>query len=203
MDHQLVVSSPFNRFIADFTPVLEKIILSNFSWVKHARLNALQKLQADTAVVCSVKNSFGGWGPTSYLCIQGQQLQKRETTVSSSRAAVITEAKFGLKTKATSKPYICKDCGYIYEDRQPFETLDKSYRCPVCNSPKRRQASHKFFPALATFSSRKASLWIEHTKELCLYFAESSDLNLVKVVEQSFTWLSPPSMTCTCFKYLK
>ncbi|GAB4822717.1 hypothetical protein N2152v2_009763 [Parachlorella kessleri] len=28
--------------------------------------------------------------------------------------------------------------GYIYEGKEPFESLPSSYRCPVCNAPKRR-----------------------------------------------------------------
>eukprot|EP00878_Enallax_costatus_P045935 GHUV01055476.1.p1 GENE.GHUV01055476.1~~GHUV01055476.1.p1 ORF type:complete len:111 (-),score=24.28 GHUV01055476.1:386-718(-) len=40
-------------------------------------------------------------------------------------------------TKA-AQAYICIDCGYIYDGREPFEKLPSSYRCPVCNAPKRR-----------------------------------------------------------------
>lgn len=28
--------------------------------------------------------------------------------------------------------------GYIYDGSTPFEKLPSSYRCPVCNAPKRR-----------------------------------------------------------------
>lgn len=42
-------------------------------------------------------------------------------------------------TKAKTKTaYICVDCGYIYDGRDTFEKLPSSYRCPVCNAPKRR-----------------------------------------------------------------
>ncbi|KAK9790348.1 hypothetical protein WJX73_009526 [Symbiochloris irregularis] len=34
--------------------------------------------------------------------------------------------------------YICKDCGYIYEGKQSFDSLTKDYECPVCAAPKRR-----------------------------------------------------------------
>lgn len=41
--------------------------------------------------------------------------------------------------RVTSKQaYICRDCGYIYKDRTPFEKLPDNYFCPVCGAPKRR-----------------------------------------------------------------
>ena len=52
-----------------------------------------------------------------------------------------TEALFRGGAKSSNKiAYICRDCGYIYEGREAFEGLDKSYRCPVCQAPKRRCA---------------------------------------------------------------
>ncbi|MCO5559040.1 hypothetical protein L7F22_012632 [Adiantum nelumboides] len=39
---------------------------------------------------------------------------------------------------ATKGAYICRDCGYIYSDRKPFEKLSDDYQCPVCSAPKRR-----------------------------------------------------------------
>ncbi|KAI5059494.1 hypothetical protein GOP47_0025813 [Adiantum capillus-veneris] len=39
---------------------------------------------------------------------------------------------------ATKGAYICRDCGYIYSDRKPFDKLSDDYRCPVCSAPKRR-----------------------------------------------------------------
>jgi len=46
--------------------------------------------------------------------------------------------------KATKqKAYICKDCGWIYEGRAAFEELPSSYKCPVCQAPKRRFAPYK------------------------------------------------------------
>ncbi|OWM89095.1 hypothetical protein CDL15_Pgr023941 [Punica granatum] len=32
----------------------------------------------------------------------------------------------------------CRDCGYIYNERTPFEKLPDNYFCPVCGAPKRR-----------------------------------------------------------------
>ncbi|KAL6654162.1 hypothetical protein ACP70R_007627 [Stipagrostis hirtigluma subsp. patula] len=41
--------------------------------------------------------------------------------------------------RVTSKQaYICRDCGYIYNERTPFEKQPDKYFCPVCGAPKRR-----------------------------------------------------------------
>ncbi|KAJ6845340.1 uncharacterized protein M6B38_289865 [Iris pallida] len=55
--------------------------------------------------------------------------------LSSSRKA--TEPKFSMRV-ASKQAYICRDCGYIYNDRTPFEKLPDGYFCPVCGAPKRR-----------------------------------------------------------------
>ncbi|XP_057480742.1 uncharacterized protein LOC130767759 [Actinidia eriantha] len=39
---------------------------------------------------------------------------------------------------ASKQTYICRDCGYIYSDRTPFEKVSDNYYCPVCGAPKRR-----------------------------------------------------------------
>ncbi|KAJ8536122.1 hypothetical protein K7X08_034523 [Anisodus acutangulus] len=44
-----------------------------------------------------------------------------------------------ISMRVTSKQaYICRDCGYIYNDRTPFEKQPDKYFCPVCGAPKRR-----------------------------------------------------------------
>lgn len=48
-----------------------------------------------------------------------------------------TAPKFSMRV-ASKQAYICRDCGYIYNDRTPFEKLADSYFCPVCGAPKRR-----------------------------------------------------------------
>lgn len=58
-------------------------------------------------------------------------------------ALVETESSAGggsrINMRVASKgAYICKDCGYIYNDRTPFEKLSSDYSCPVCAAPKRR-----------------------------------------------------------------
>ncbi|KAL2935649.1 Rubredoxin [Bienertia sinuspersici] len=46
--------------------------------------------------------------------------------------------KFSMRV-ASKQSYICRDCGYIYNDpRKPFEKLPDKYFCPVCGAPKRR-----------------------------------------------------------------
>ncbi|XP_042499194.1 uncharacterized protein LOC122077338 [Macadamia integrifolia] len=45
--------------------------------------------------------------------------------------------KFSMRV-ASKQAYICRDCGYIYKDRTPFEKLPDNYFCPVCGAPKRR-----------------------------------------------------------------
>ncbi|CAM6115003.1 unnamed protein product [Calypogeia fissa] len=39
---------------------------------------------------------------------------------------------------AAKGAYICRDCGYIYNERRPFEKLPDDFSCPVCAAPKRR-----------------------------------------------------------------
>ncbi|XP_076911499.1 uncharacterized protein LOC143569493 [Bidens hawaiensis] len=45
--------------------------------------------------------------------------------------------KFAMRT-ASKQAYICRDCGYIYNDKTSFEKLPDKYFCPVCGAPKRR-----------------------------------------------------------------
>ncbi|KAJ4847793.1 hypothetical protein Tsubulata_048446 [Turnera subulata] len=54
--------------------------------------------------------------------------------------------KFSMRA-ASKQAYICRDCGYIYNDRTPFEKLPDKYFCPVCGAPKRRFRSYT--PAVA------------------------------------------------------
>nr|XP_034909244.1 uncharacterized protein LOC118044875 [Populus alba] len=48
---------------------------------------------------------------------------------------------------AAKQACICRDCGYIYNDRKPFEKLPDNYFCPVCGAPKRR--FREYMPAVA------------------------------------------------------
>ncbi|XP_027121799.1 uncharacterized protein [Coffea arabica] len=51
--------------------------------------------------------------------------------------APATAPKFSMRV-ASKQAYICRDCGYIYSDRTPFEKLPDNFFCPVCGAPKRR-----------------------------------------------------------------
>ncbi|KAH8486579.1 hypothetical protein H0E87_025547 [Populus deltoides] len=46
----------------------------------------------------------------------------------------------------TKQAYICRDCGYIYNDRKPFDKQPDNYFCPVCGAPKRR--FREYMPAV-------------------------------------------------------
>ncbi|KAK6920433.1 Rubredoxin domain [Dillenia turbinata] len=58
-------------------------------------------------------------------------------TLSRPSNAVASAPKFSMRV-ASKQAYICRDCGYIYNDRTPFEKLPDNYFCPVCGAPKRR-----------------------------------------------------------------
>ncbi|RDX95277.1 rd1, partial [Mucuna pruriens] len=48
---------------------------------------------------------------------------------------------------ASKQAYICRDCGYIYNERTPFDKLPDKFFCPVCGAPKRR--FRPYAPAVA------------------------------------------------------
>ncbi|CAN6372222.1 unnamed protein product, partial [Urochloa humidicola] len=52
-------------------------------------------------------------------------------------ARAATAARITMRV-ASKQAYICRDCGYIYNDRTPFDKLSDNYFCPVCGAPKRR-----------------------------------------------------------------
>ncbi|KAL8123202.1 uncharacterized protein LOC141717427 [Apium graveolens] len=54
-----------------------------------------------------------------------------------SQARTSAAPRFSMRL-ANKQSYICRDCGYIYNDRTPFEKLPDNYYCPVCAAPKRR-----------------------------------------------------------------
>ncbi|KAI4336406.1 hypothetical protein L6164_014937 [Bauhinia variegata] len=74
-----------------------------------------------------------------------------------------------ISMRVTSKQaYICRDCGYIYNDRTPFEKLPDDYFCPVCGAPKRRfrtytQAVAKNANAADVRKARKAEIKRDET----------------------------------------
>ncbi|ERN06124.1 hypothetical protein AMTRI_Chr06g192680 [Amborella trichopoda] len=52
-------------------------------------------------------------------------------------ATLALAPKFSMRV-SSKQAYICLDCGYIYNDRTPFEKLPDKFLCPVCGAPKRR-----------------------------------------------------------------
>ncbi|CAI5478008.1 unnamed protein product [Closterium sp. Yama58-4] len=59
-------------------------------------------------------------------------------SVSSAAPLTLTGGASGPPRVTMASAYICRDCGYIYNSRTPFEKLPDSYKCPVCSAPKRR-----------------------------------------------------------------
>ncbi|XP_047316901.1 uncharacterized protein LOC124920453 [Impatiens glandulifera] len=48
-----------------------------------------------------------------------------------------TAPKFSMRV-SSKQAYICRDCGYIYNDKTPFDKLPDNFFCRVCGAPKRR-----------------------------------------------------------------
>ncbi|XP_065043589.1 uncharacterized protein LOC135586236 [Musa acuminata AAA Group] len=61
-----------------------------------------------------------------------------------------TAPRFSMRM-VSKQAYICRDCGYNYNDRTPFEKLPDKYFCPVCGAPKRRFGPYE--PAVAKNSN--------------------------------------------------
>eukprot|EP00882_Tetradesmus_deserticola_P002690 GHRQ01002861.1.p1 GENE.GHRQ01002861.1~~GHRQ01002861.1.p1 ORF type:complete len:139 (+),score=27.73 GHRQ01002861.1:376-792(+) len=62
----------------------------------------------------------------------------RAVGVTTSRSRTTLRVVARKSAAKTSAAYICIDCGYIYAGKEAFDKLPNSYRCPVCNAPKRR-----------------------------------------------------------------
>ncbi|XP_059642190.1 uncharacterized protein LOC132284136 [Cornus florida] len=74
----------------------------------------------------ALKSSF--FSPSLHLLLPPHQQQKPLASAA---------PKFSMRL-ASKQSYICRDCGFIYSDRTPFEKLPDNYFCPVCSAPKRR-----------------------------------------------------------------
>ncbi|XP_074317136.1 uncharacterized protein LOC141653310 [Silene latifolia] len=59
------------------------------------------------------------------------------TPITLSGVRVASAPRFSMRV-ASKQTYICRDCGYIYSDKKPFDKLPDNYFCPVCGAPKRR-----------------------------------------------------------------
>ncbi|EEF51680.1 uncharacterized protein LOC8275479 [Ricinus communis] len=73
----------------------------------------------------ALKSSF--FSPSLHLLLPSNQ----------HRPLAAAAPRFSMRV-ASKQAYICRDCGYIYNERTPFEKLPDKYFCPVCGAPKRR-----------------------------------------------------------------
>eukprot|EP01025_Chloroclados_australasicus_P050180 TRINITY_DN5740_c0_g1_i1.p3 TRINITY_DN5740_c0_g1~~TRINITY_DN5740_c0_g1_i1.p3 ORF type:complete len:129 (-),score=2.22 TRINITY_DN5740_c0_g1_i1:222-608(-) len=82
-------------------------------------------------------------------CVARSQIyQVRKAVVNKARKSVNPQAFLGgLFGGGPSGPegayYICAQCGYIYDGREDFQSLDNSYKCPKCTATKRKFRVYK------------------------------------------------------------
>ncbi|KAL4418961.1 hypothetical protein ABPG77_000874 [Micractinium sp. CCAP 211/92] len=70
---------------------------------------------------------------------RGTAVQARPAVPPRRRSARAAAQPVSARAAASKQAYICVDCGYIYDGSDgAFDKLPNSYRCPVCNAPKRR-----------------------------------------------------------------
>uniref|UniRef100_A0A7S1T1Z9 Rubredoxin-like domain-containing protein n=1 Tax=Tetraselmis chuii TaxID=63592 RepID=A0A7S1T1Z9_9CHLO len=58
-------------------------------------------------------------------------------------------------TRAAKDTYICIDCGYIYDEPEPFTSL-RNYQCPQCSSGKKRFKKYSGAVGKKVDNSRRA-----------------------------------------------
>ncbi|XP_010442895.1 PREDICTED: uncharacterized protein LOC104725851 [Camelina sativa] len=71
---------------------------------------------------------------SSFLPYYSLRLLGNKKSISESSSSA---PRFSMRV-SSKQAYICRDCGYIYNDRTPFDKLPDNYFCPVCAAPKRR-----------------------------------------------------------------
>ncbi|CAL9243059.1 unnamed protein product [Arabidopsis halleri] len=71
---------------------------------------------------------------SSFLPYYSMRLLGNKKSLSESSSSA---PRFSMRV-SSKQAYICRDCGYIYNDRTPFDKLPDNYFCPVCAAPKRR-----------------------------------------------------------------
>ncbi|EOA14144.1 hypothetical protein CARUB_v10027289mg [Capsella rubella] len=71
---------------------------------------------------------------SSFLPYYSMRLLGNKKSLSKSSSSA---PRFSMRV-SSKQAYICRDCGYIYNDRTPFDKLPDNYFCPVCAAPKRR-----------------------------------------------------------------
>ncbi|KAL1192803.1 hypothetical protein V5N11_012934 [Cardamine amara subsp. amara] len=71
---------------------------------------------------------------SSFLPYYSMRLLKNKKPLTKSTSSA---PRFSMRV-SSKQAYICRDCGYIYNDKTPFDKLPDNYFCPVCAAPKRR-----------------------------------------------------------------
>ncbi|ESQ43489.1 hypothetical protein EUTSA_v10014834mg [Eutrema salsugineum] len=74
---------------------------------------------------------------SSFLPYYSMRLLSNNKRPLFSKSSSSSAPRFSMRV-SSKQAYICRDCGYIYNDRTPFEKLPDKYFCPVCAAPKRR-----------------------------------------------------------------
>uniref|UniRef100_A0A7N0SZL2 Rubredoxin-like domain-containing protein n=1 Tax=Kalanchoe fedtschenkoi TaxID=63787 RepID=A0A7N0SZL2_KALFE len=97
---------------------------SSFHTVKPSAAALLASPKLNIPNELALRSSFV---PSFSLVIASPQKQPKAQTA----------PRISMRT-ASKQAYICRDCGYIYNDKTPFDKLPDKYFCPVCGAPKRR-----------------------------------------------------------------
>ncbi|WZZ39491.1 hypothetical protein YC2023_035750 [Brassica napus] len=101
-------------------------------YVTPATLNAGKPSAVFSPVTSNLQRS------SSFLPYYSLRILDNNKTKSLSKSSLSSSApRFSMRV-SSKQAYICRDCGYIYNDRTPFDKLPDNYFCPVCAAPKRR-----------------------------------------------------------------
>jgi len=87
--------------------------------------------------------------------------------------AVGVTARLATKAQASSSAMVCVDCGYIYDGKEAFDSLPNNYKCPVCDSSKKR-----FFAATGRVPRGNAPKVMRERREIVRQQVEESGASL-------------------------
>ncbi|KAJ8772408.1 hypothetical protein K2173_027585 [Erythroxylum novogranatense] len=111
--------------------------------VPTTRLHATKSSPPPSPLLAPTANSVGLRAPIDRFALKSSffspslHLLLASTTQHHAVASPSPAPRFSMRV-ASKQAYICRDCGYIYNDRTPFEKLPDKFFCPVCGAPKRR-----------------------------------------------------------------
>ncbi|KAJ6374627.1 hypothetical protein OIU78_030176 [Salix suchowensis] len=112
------------------------------------RLQATKTLQLPS-ILAPNGNNVGLKGPADRFALKSSffspSLHLLIASYNQQQSLASAAPRFSMRA-ATKQAYICRDCGYIYNDRKPFDKLPDNYFCPVCGAPKRR--FREYMPAV-------------------------------------------------------